>query len=93
MRSRVPGRECEVQHGSVAHAIASVRIGGVEDRLHLVAREVGHQPLVGLLRGDGQQARLWICWRHEGTLYSPKRAKDLMAASRVLGRFPRAVWT
>jgi hypothetical protein len=51
-----PGGKGEVQHGAVAHAIASMRVRGVKHCLHLVARQVSHQPLVGLLGGDRQQA-------------------------------------
>jgi hypothetical protein len=39
----------EVQHGSIAQASYGVRIGGVEQRLHLVAAEIVNQPRVGPL--------------------------------------------
>jgi hypothetical protein len=49
-------RECQVQHRSIPRSGDGSRIGRVEQRAHLFARQVIDQSLIGLLHRNGVHA-------------------------------------
>jgi hypothetical protein len=51
-----PTSETKMEHSSVTDTVPMSRIGSVQDRLHLLGRQVPDKPGIRLLRGDGQNA-------------------------------------
>jgi hypothetical protein len=58
-------REAMMKHSAVADAVADVRVRGIQDRLHLLGREMFDKPRIRLFRGMARMR--WICSSVGGT--------------------------